>query len=148
MLRRWSILNCSVSVVIVLLMKCEPWSLIKVIEHPNLVIMFSYMNLAATSLEQVSTGSPSAHLVTYSIVVMIYLAPVLFIGTGNGPIKLIAHISNVRLGFTDIKGISVLGSGRPRRWQQSHFLTKFLQSLYSVGHHSLNCWILFAVVSD
>ena len=48
------------------------------------------MNLAATSLEQVSTGSASAHLVTYSTVVMMYLAPILFAGTGNGPIKLIA----------------------------------------------------------
>ena len=126
MLRRWSILNCFVSVVIVLLMKCDHWSLIKVIGKPNLVMMFSYMNLAATSLEQVSTGSASTHLVTYSTAVMIYLASVLFAGTGNGPIKLIALISNVRLGFTDIKGISVLGSGRPSRWQQSHFLTNVL----------------------
>ena len=71
MLRRWPILNCSVSVVIVLLMKCELWSLIKVRGQPNLVIMFSYMNLAATSLEQVLTGSASSHLVTYSTDVMI-----------------------------------------------------------------------------
>ena len=113
MLQRWLILNCSVSVAMVLLMKCEPWSLIKVRGKPNLVIIFSYMNLAATSLKKVSTGSASAHLVTYSIVVMIYLAPVLFASTGNGPMKSMDQISNVKLGFIDIKGISVLGRGRP-----------------------------------
>ena len=63
----------------------------------------------ATSLEQVSTCSASSHLVTYSIVVIIYHAFVLLSGIGNGLIKLIAEISNVKLGFTDIKGIFVLG---------------------------------------
>ena len=71
------------------------------------------MNLAATSLEHVSTGSAYAHLVTYSTAVIIYLAPDRRAGTGNGPMKSIAHISNLRLGFTDIRGISVLGRGRP-----------------------------------
>ena len=75
------------------------------------------MNFAATSLEHVSTGSASAHLVTYSTTAMIYLMSVLFANTGNVPIKSIAQISNVRLGFTDIKGIYVLGSGRPSCWQ-------------------------------
>ena len=54
------------------------------------------------------TGSASAHLVTYSTAVIIYLAPVLFSGIGNGPMKSMAQISNFKLGFTDIKGISVL----------------------------------------
>ena len=111
MLRRWSILNCSVNVVIVLLMKCEPWSLIKVIGQPNIMIMFSYMNLAATSLEQVSTGSASAHLVTYSTAVIMYLAPVHFAGIGNGRMKSMAQISYIKIGFTNIKGISILGRG-------------------------------------
>ena len=115
MLRRWLILNCSVNAVIVLLMKCEPWSLIKVRGNPNLVIIFSYLNLAATSLEKVSTGSASAHLVTYSTVVIIYIVPDHLARIGNGPMKSIAQISNVRLEFTDIKGISVLGRGRPSR---------------------------------
>ena len=44
-------------------------------------MIYSYMNLEATSLEQVSTGSASAHLVTYSAAVTIYLAPVIFVGT-------------------------------------------------------------------
>ena len=97
----------------VLLMKCDPWSLINVSGHPNRVMMFSYMNLAAISLEHVSTGSASAHLVTYSTAVIIYLAPDRRAGTGNGPMKSIAQISNVRLGFTEIRGISVLNSGQP-----------------------------------
>ena len=67
------------------------------------------------SLEHVSTGLASAHLVTYSTAVMIYLAPVHFAGIGNGPMKSMAQISNVKIGFIDIKGISVLGSGRPSR---------------------------------
>ena len=63
----------------------------------------------ATSLEQVLTGSSSSHLVTYSTVVIIYRAPKLLADIGNGHIKLIAQISNVRIGFIDIKGISLLG---------------------------------------
>ena len=96
--------------------KCDPWSLIKVNGKQNIVIIFSCMNLVATSLEQVSTGSASAHLVTYSTTVMIYRAPVLLAGTGNGPMKSIAQISNVRLGFTKIKGIVVMVKDRPRHW--------------------------------
>ena len=46
----------------------------------------------------VSTGSASAHLVTYSTAVMMYLAPVLFAGIGNGPMKSMAQISNANLG--------------------------------------------------
>ena len=55
-----------------------------------------------------STGYASAHLVTYSTAVIMYLAPVLFASMGNGPMKSMAQISNVKLGFTDIKGIYVL----------------------------------------
>ena len=67
----------------------------------------------AILLEHVSTSSASAHLVTYSTAVIMYLALVLFAGIGNGPMKSMAQITNVKLGFTDIKGISVLGRGRP-----------------------------------
>ena len=56
-------------------------------------------------------GSASTHLVTYSTAVTMYLAPVLVAGIGNGPMKLMAQISNVKLGFIDIKGISILGKG-------------------------------------
>ena len=65
----------------------------------------------ATSLEHVSTGSASAHLVTYSTAVIIYLAPDHLAGIGKGPMKSIAQSSNVRLGFMDIKGIFILGRG-------------------------------------
>ena len=108
-------MNWSVSALMVLLIKCEPWSLIRVIGNPNLVIIFSQINLAVISLEHVSTGSTSAHLVTYSTTVIMYLALVLFAGIENGPMKSMAQISNVKLGFTDIEGISVLGRGRPSR---------------------------------
>ena len=60
-----------------------------------------------------STGSASAHLVTYSTAVMIYLVPVLFAIIGNDPMNSMAQISNVKLGSTDIKDIFVLGRGRP-----------------------------------
>ena len=78
-------------------------------------MMFSYINLAATSLKHVSMGSASAHLVTYSTAVIIYLALDLFAKIGNGHMKPIAHISNVRLGFTNIKGICVIDRGRLSR---------------------------------
>ena len=104
----------------VLLIKCESLSPIRVIWHPNLVIIFSYINLVSISLEHVLTGYASSHLVTYSTAVIMYYAPVLFVGMGNGPMNLMTQISNVKLGFTNIKGISVLGRGRPSHWHQSH----------------------------
>ena len=73
------------------------------------------MNLEAISLEHVSTVSASIHLVTYSTAVIMYLAPILFAGMENGPMKSMAQISNVKLGFTDINGIYVLGKGEPSR---------------------------------
>ena len=80
-------------------MKCVPWSLIRFKGHPNLVIIFSYINLVATSFVQEWTGSASAHLVTYSTTVIMYLAPVLFPCFGKGPIKSMAQVSKVRLGL-------------------------------------------------
>ena len=115
MLRRWSIGNWSVRVLIVLLIKCVPWLFIRVSGHPNRVMTFSYINFVATSLEHVLAGSACAHLVTYSTAVIMYLAPILFASIGNGPLKSMAQISNVKLGFTDIKGISVLGRGQTSR---------------------------------
>ena len=53
----------------------------------------------------------SAHLVTYSTMVIMYLAPVRFAGIGNGPMKSMAQISYIKIGFTNIKGISILGRG-------------------------------------
>ena len=65
------------------------------------------------SLEHVLTGSTSDHLVTYSTTIIIYLAPILFAGIGNGHMRSMAQISNVKLGFTNIKGISMLGRDQP-----------------------------------
>ena len=61
--------------------------------------------LAMTSISSSMTSS-SAHLVTYSTNVIMYLAHVLYPGLGKGPTKSIANISNVRLVFMDIRGIS------------------------------------------
>ena len=71
------------------------------------------MNLAATSFVHEGTSSTYAHLVTYSTVVIIYLAPVRFPYFGNGPIKSIAQVSKVNLGLIGKRGISFFGSGRP-----------------------------------
>lgn len=58
-------------------MKLVPVSLIRVKGQPNLVIIFSYINLDATSLVHDSIGFVSSHFVTYSTVVIMYLAPIL-----------------------------------------------------------------------
>ena len=71
------------------------------------------MNLAATSFMHEGTSSASAHFVTYSTVVIIYLAPVLLPYLRNGPTKSIAHVSKAKLGFTGIRGISFFKRGRP-----------------------------------
>ena len=71
----------------------------------------------ATSLEHVSTGSVSSHLVTYSTAIIIYHGPVLLSSIQNGTIISISQISNVKLGFTDIKGLTVLGRGLRSHWQ-------------------------------
>ena len=42
---------------------------------------------------------------------IIYPTPVPLASIGSGHIKSITQISNVKLGFTDIKGILVLGRG-------------------------------------
>lgn len=75
------------------------------IGNPNLVMTFAYLNLAANSLERVSTNSYFSHLVTYSIVVMMYLELDHQPGVEKGPTKSISHISKVELGFTKFKGI-------------------------------------------
>jgi hypothetical protein len=78
----------------VLFMKCVPWSLIKTLGHPNLVITCSNKKCAVVSALQSFTGAASTHLVRYSIAVMMYLAPVLLAGGLIGPTKSIAHLSN------------------------------------------------------
>ena len=62
----------------VLLMKFVPLSLIRVIGHQNLVIIFSYRNFTTTSLVHDSIGSTFSHFVTYSTVVIMYIEHVLY----------------------------------------------------------------------
>ena len=88
-------------------------SLIRVMWNPNLVIMFSYINLVATSLLNDSIGSTFVDFVTYSRTMIMYLALVLYPGFGKDPTKSISYISNVRLGVMDIWGISFCFKGLP-----------------------------------
>jgi hypothetical protein len=78
----------------VLFMKCVPWSLIKTLGHPSLVITCSNKKCATVSALQSFTGKASTHLVRYSVMVMMYLGLVLLDGGLNGPTKSIAHLSN------------------------------------------------------
>ena len=104
-------MHCYVKAVIILFIKCDPLSLIKVSGHPNHVMTFSYINCVAISIEHDLTGSSSPHLVTYSSVVIIYYAHVHHGGIENSPMKLIAQISNLNVVFIDIKGIFLLDRG-------------------------------------
>ena len=94
-------------------MKLVPLSLIKVIPKPNLVIIFSYINLDATSFVQDLAGFAYAHLVTYSTIVIMYLDLILCPDFGNGPTKYMVQISKVKLGFMEIRGILCNFKGFP-----------------------------------
>ena len=78
----------------VLFMKFVPWSLIKTLGHPNLVITCSNKKCVAVSALQCFTGAASTHFVRYSVAVMIYIAPVHLVGGLIGPTKSTAHLSN------------------------------------------------------
>lgn len=84
--------------------------------NPNILIMFSYINMVATSFVQDATRSTSTHLVIYSTVVIMYLAHVLYLGFGKGPTKSISHISSVKQGLMEIRGISFYFRGLPILW--------------------------------
>ena len=76
----------------VLFMKCVPWSLIEKLGHPNLVITCSNKKCADVSVLKYFTGVSFAQLVRYSIMVMMYLSPVILAGGLIGPTKSIAHL--------------------------------------------------------
>ena len=105
--------------------------------HPNLLMMFSKMNCAAVVASQFLTSFTSAHLVRYSIPMMMYLAPVHFPGGLVGPTKSIAHFSNACNIIYGRSGISSLLKGFPTPWQISQHLKNSLVSLCKVGHHNL-----------
>jgi hypothetical protein len=78
----------------VLFMKCMPWFLIKTLQHPSLVITCSNKKCAMVSALQSFTGMDSAHIVMYSITVMMYISPILLANGLISPTKSIAHLSN------------------------------------------------------
>ena len=88
----------------------------KITGHPNIVIMFSKMNYAAVAASQFLTALAFAHLVRYSVPVMIYLAPVHFLGGLIGPTKSIAHLSNAHNVICGRSGISSLREFFPTLW--------------------------------
>ena len=98
---------------IVLFMKCVPWSLIKTLGHPNRVITCSNRKCVVVSTLQYFTGVASAHLVRYSVTMIMYLAPVLFVGGLIGPTKSIAHFLNACNVTYGHNGISSLLLGFP-----------------------------------
>ena len=101
-----------------------------------MVMMFSKINCVAVAASQFLTGFASAHLVRYSVPVMMYLAPVHFPGGLIGPTKSIAHLSNARSVICGRNDISSLLEGFPTLWQISHDLQNSLLSLCRVGHHN------------
>src|SRR5713226_10062966 len=99
-------------------------------------MMFSKRNCTAVAASQFLTALASAHLVRYSVPVIIYLAPVRFPGGLIGPTKSIAHLSNARSVTCGRSGISSCHEGFPTLWQISQHLQKSLVSLCNVGHHN------------
>jgi hypothetical protein len=59
------------------------------------------------------TGATYAHLVRYYVAVIMYLAPVLFVGGLIGPTKSIYHLSNTFNVTCGCNGISSLLLGLP-----------------------------------
>ena len=77
------------------------------------MITFSNKKCVVVSALQSFTGAASFHLVKYSVAVIMYLVPVLFVGGLIGPTKSIAHLSNACNVIYGISGISSLLLGLP-----------------------------------
>jgi hypothetical protein len=99
-----------------------PLSLIRVFGHPNLVMISSNINHVVVVALQSLIAFSSAHLVKYYVAVMLYLAPVHFLGGFIGPTKSIAHFSNAYKVSCGAKGISSLLEGFPTLWHTSQAL--------------------------
>jgi hypothetical protein len=80
------------------------------------------------------TALASAHLVRYYVAVIIYLAPVRFLGGFIGPTKSMAHFSNACKVICGANGISYFQDGFTTCWHTSHALSYSLASLCNVGH--------------
>jgi hypothetical protein len=74
------------------------------------------MNRAAIVSLHSLTSLSSAHLVKYFVAVMMYRAPMHFLGGLIGPTKSIAHFSNAYKVSYGAKGISSLLEGFPTLW--------------------------------
>jgi hypothetical protein len=118
-------------------MKCVPCTLIRTLGHLNLVIMSSNIKRPVVATLQSLTYLSSAHLVGYSVTVIIYLAPVRFPGGFIGPTKSMAHFSNYCRVICGANGISFLQDGFPTRWHTLHALVYSLASMCNVGHQRL-----------
>jgi hypothetical protein len=70
------------------------------------VITCSKKKCVVVSALQYFTGAASAHIVKYSVVVIIYLAPDHFVGGLSGPTKSISHLSNTYKVTCGLRGIS------------------------------------------
>jgi hypothetical protein len=81
--------------------------------HPNHVTTFSNRNLAAVSAVKSMIGATSAHMVKYSITIIIYLALDLLAGGLIGPTKSISHLSNAYSVTCSCKCISSILDGFP-----------------------------------
>ena len=104
------------------------------------------MNCVAVATPQFLTALSSAHLVRYSVPVIMYLTPVHFPGGLIEPTKSIAHFSNVRSVTCGRNGISSRRESFPTLWQISQHLQNSLVSLCKVGHHNPTARIFWAVV--
>jgi hypothetical protein len=62
------------------LIQWVPWSLIKILGHPNIVITYSNKKCVGVSALQSLTSVSSSHLFKYSVVVMIYISLDILVG--------------------------------------------------------------------
>ena len=141
----WWNSNSSSITLMVLLMKCTPWSLIKILGHSNIVITCLKRMWVVVSMLQSFIGAASAHLVKYSAAVIIYLAPVLLVGGLMGPTNSISHFSNVWSVTCGHSGISSLLLGFPTHWQTSHCWQYSFDYLCIISHHNIACSTFYVV---
>jgi hypothetical protein len=85
-------------------------------------MMSSNMKHTVVVALQSLTARASAHLVKYSIVVIMYLFHVCFLGGFIGPTKSMAHFSNACRVNCGANGISSLLDGFPTLWHTSQAL--------------------------
>lgn len=75
--------------------KCVSWSLVRFFGHPNIEFIFLKKNLTAMSVVQSLTGVAFAHIVRYSIAIIMYLMRDCLASGVMGPMKSIALFSKI-----------------------------------------------------